>query len=96
MNLEDFYSSEDKGFYIMNNFDMMYLDGKFDEVNEVIKSIKLDGLDSSTLRAICVAIKWVEEKLPYAKQFYQLAYSKMLELKGKPLADRLLWFTLDK
>jgi hypothetical protein len=94
--LDELYSSDDQSFLIMDSLDRMYCDGEFEIANSWIKTVDINRLNSSGLRSICVCIEWAYDKLTFANDFYKKAYLRMEELKGKELAQRLLWFVLKK
>lgn len=94
--LNELYSSDDQSYIIMEYLDGLYLDGEFETANLWIQTVDINRLNSSGLRSICVCIGWAYDKLTFANDFYKQAYLRMEELKGKELAQRLLWFVLKK
>lgn len=77
---------------VMDYVNTAFCDGRFNEVNERLKT-----LDVSTMRSVIVICwltcsKWAEEKLPYRAEFFKKCYARLVEIRGVEIANKLTRF----
>lgn len=75
---------------VFDKIDRMLCDGKFNEVDAVLKAVNVLGLSTAVMRSFLTITKPASEKLPTRSLLYNKIYARMVELRGKEKADRIL------
>lgn len=83
-------SDQEAVYAIVSLIDDLFLEGKFDEVNDILVKIKFDNLNSNTMIALVIS-SWAGSKhLPEWPSFLERAHKKLEELTSIEYAAQLL------
>ena len=74
---------------VMNYVDTAFCDGRFDEVNEKLKTLDVSTMSSVIVNCWLTCSKWAEDKLPYRTEFFKKCYDRLVEIRGVEIANKL-------
>jgi hypothetical protein len=77
---------------VMDYVDTAFCDGRFDEVNERLKTLDVSTMSSVIVICWLTCSKWAEEKLPYRAEFFKKCYARLVEIRGVEVANKLTRF----
>jgi len=78
--------------FVMYYVDTAFCDGRFDEVNEKLKTLDVSTMSSVLVITWLTCSKWAEEKLSYRAEFFKKCYDRLVKIRGVETANKLTRF----
>lgn len=81
---------EEAGTFIYQKINAMLCNGKFEEIDKILKSVEILALSMLIMSSFLSVTFAAKDKLPSRSLLHDKIYARMIELKGREKADSLL------
>lgn len=78
------------GDIVFDKIDRALCDGKFVEINEVLKKVQIKKLTTSLMRSFLCITHCAKHLLPYYNKLYEDIEQEMILVRGQPATSRIL------